>query len=81
MDQNKMALDNILGQLAGEVNLACKLHEPMNSWHEAYAVILEELEEFWEEVKKKKPDPQRIEEELRQVAAMAVRAQLDLLPI
>ena len=29
-------------------------HKPINSAHEGYAVILEELDEFWDEVKKKR---------------------------
>lgn len=41
-----------------------------NSMHEAYAVILEELDEFWDSVKANKIDP----EELIQVIATARRA-------
>lgn len=59
---------------------AMSKHAPMNSAHEAYAVILEELDEFWDEVKKKRS--QRSEpgmcEELTQIAAMAIRAIVDL---
>lgn len=56
----------------------------MNSFHEGYAVLLEEVEEFWDEVKKKrqKRDPAKMLEELVQVAAMTMRIVLDrgLLP-
>ena len=45
-----------------------------NSMHEAYAVIKEELDEFWEGVKNNDPDPI----ELLQVAATAQRAMIEL---
>lgn len=45
-----------------------------NSWHEAYAIMLEELDEFWESVKANDPDPR----ELLQIAALARRALLEL---
>jgi hypothetical protein len=52
----------------------------MNNQHEAYAVILEELEEFWDECKKKPQNrtPVAMRYELIQVAAMAVRTIIDL---
>jgi glutamyl-tRNA reductase len=48
--------------------------------HEAYAVILEEVEEFWEEVRKKQSerDIRAMREELVQIAAMAMKAAADL---
>lgn len=52
--------------------------KPMNSAHEAYAVIQEELDEAWDEIKKKTIDRQALREELIQVAAMAMRAIGDL---
>ena len=55
-------------------------HGPQNSAHEAYAVILEEVEEFWEEVKKKREARSKAKmlSELVQIAAMAQRAAEDL---
>ncbi len=50
----------------------------MNSAHEGYAVILEELDELWDEVKSKNPDKARMREEAIQVAAMAARFVEDL---
>lgn len=54
--------------------------KPFKSAHEAYAVILEELEEFWWEVRKRDQwrSPAGMRRELIQVAAMAVRAIEDL---
>lgn len=63
-----------------ELNAAAQNHKPMNSLHEAYAVILEELDELWEQVKLKQRlrNSTNIKTELRQIAAMALRALVDL---
>jgi len=55
---------------------ACAKHGDFNSLHEAYAVILEEVDEFWDEVKKKKEvrDSERIREELIDIAAACLKA-------
>ena len=70
----------IADSVDAECQRAMSLHEPMNSVHEAYAVILEELDEFWEEVRKKKNErnPRQMCQELTQIAAMAIRAIHDL---
>lgn len=54
-------------------------HRPINSVHEGYAVILEELEEFWAEVMKKAKDRDRrnMAKELAQIAAMCQRTAED----
>ena len=51
---------------------------PFKNVHEGYAVILEELDELWDEIKKKNPDKGRLRDEAKQVAAMALRFMLDL---
>lgn len=63
-----------------EVRRATELHGPFNSAHEAYAIILEELDEFKAQVWKKPAnrDPGNMREELVQIAAMATRAAMDL---
>lgn len=63
-----------------ELDRAMRLHGPMNSAHEAYAVILEEVDELWEEVRKKRDARSRLKmrSELIQIAAMACRAIYDL---
>lgn len=43
-----------------------------NSPHEGYAVLLEEVDELWHEIKGAQ-DPRRIRDEAKQVAAMAIR--------
>ena len=53
---------------------------PMASPHEGYAVMLEEFDELWDEIKKSKPgnaNRERIRKEAIQVAAMAYRFLVD----
>lgn len=57
-----------------EVFRAAIFHGPSNSMHESYAVLLEELDEFWDEVKKKEPNLDNACVELVQIAAMACKA-------
>lgn len=76
--QTRVAM--VLNIVAEELSRACKLHNGMNSAHEAYSVILEELDEFWEEVRKKREyrSAETMKKELVQIAAMACRAIVDL---
>jgi hypothetical protein len=69
-----------LRDLIQELLSAEAQHAPLNSLHEAWAVIYEELDELWEEVRKKRVARQaaRIRTELLQIAAMAWRAARDL---
>lgn len=68
-------LQQFLHDVADEVRRAETLHAPLNSAHEAYAVILEELDEFKAEVWKKasRRDLAAMRQELLQVAAMCAR--------
>lgn len=47
---------------------------PITSVHAAYGIIKEELEEFWDEVKRQERNRAKMAEELIQVAAMCQRA-------
>lgn len=64
-----------------ELVQARKLHPPIHSLHEGYAVLLEEVDELWEQVrmKKEKRDMFTIGKELVQIAAMAQRMAEDLI--
>ncbi|MFB3894299.1 MAG: hypothetical protein ACE15C_20025 [Phycisphaerae bacterium] len=70
--------------VAAELARARQKHSDMNSAHEAYAVILEELDEFWEMVKtddhKFSDGQDRMVAELVQIAAMCQRAAEDVFP-
>lgn len=67
-----------LDDVDAELTRAQEKFLPMHSAHEAYGVLLEELDEFWDEVKMKVQDRAAMRRELIQVAAMAVRAIEDL---
>ena len=54
-------------------------YPPFHNLHEAYAVILEEMDELWAEIKKKNPNKNLVRAEAIQVAAMAIRLADDLL--
>lgn len=59
-----------LDLVAGEYDRARQKHPPMHSLHEGYAVLLEEVDELWDEIKKKNPDKMNLLEECAQIAAM-----------
>lgn len=66
--------------VAKEMNRADEAHgRHYASAHEAESVLREEMDEFWDEVKKKKRNPGRMYEELIQVAAVACRYASQLL--
>jgi len=71
--------DEFLLAVKIEVGRTMVLHPAtLQTPHEAYAVMLEELEEFWAEVKKKRHSKSDMKNELIQLAAMACRTVEDL---
>ena len=75
-------VEDVCIEVRDEVIRATSHHGPMTSAHEGYAVLLEEVDELWEEVKKnprKHPETfAKRREEAIQIAAMAVRFVLDV---
>ena len=57
-------------------------HTKFNSEHEGWAVIMEEVDELWDEIKKKKEkrDKKILMKEAIQISAMAMRFASDLCP-
>lgn len=68
-------LDKTLEEVREELVRATSLYQPFRSAHEGYAILLEEVDELWEEVRKKPSvsDKRLMREEAVQIAAMAVR--------
>jgi hypothetical protein len=75
-------MQSILDVVNDEIERAVELHGSYNSLHEGYGVMMEEVEEFWEQVKlnpaklndvDKQVRKQQLRDELIQVAAVAVR--------
>ena len=64
--------------ILNEAYRAADLYPDFNSPHEGYAVIKEEVDELWEEIKKKDRDPEQLRKEAIQVGAMALRFLVDL---
>lgn len=73
-----MKLDAFLSLVRMEVIRATEKHRPMNSAHEAYAVILEELDELWYEITRDRGYAPAAFEEVTQIAAMCARYIIDL---
>jgi len=76
-----IVLKRIVFDVAQEYFRATALYKPFNSAHEGYATLLEEMDELWEEVKKR-PDAVSKDEmrsEAIQVAAMAIRFIFDVI--
>ncbi len=81
MTLNEVKQLGVVAEVIVELRQAMLNHKPINSLHEGYGVILEELDEFWEEVRKQEKDRQsyRQRKEMIQVAAMAIRIILDVI--
>lgn len=71
-----MTLENILEDITREFRSAVHTWGGFSSLHEAYAIVLEEVDELWEEVKSSQKNPEHIKlarKEAIQVATMAIR--------
>ena len=62
---------SVIEEIVAEYSRACGMHPAMNSAHEGFAVLQEEVDELWHEVKHGTPAQARAE--AIQVAAMALR--------
>ena len=83
----KTDLANIGYEVTREHSRARSIHGPMHSLHEGYAVLKEEVDEFWDLVKMNRTKMSdleltvhmsKIREELLQVSAMAQRLIMDV---
>lgn len=69
-----------INEVCEELTKAMERYPSFKSFHEGYAIILEELDELWDEVKPKPSlrDKEKLRAEAKQVAAMAIRFMIDL---
>lgn len=71
-------LRRVVIPVLNELQRARLKHAPMASAHEGWAVIYEEVDELWDEVRRRNPNRLKLAEEASQVAAMAMRFLLDV---
>ena len=64
--------EQYVARIVDEFNRASAKFKPFNSKHEGYAVLAEEVEELWDDIKSD-ADWDHLETEAIQVAAMALR--------
>ena len=76
--KEKLLLDELLDAIKEEFLQATEKFDRFYSAHEGYAVIKEELDELWEEIKKKDRSDGQMYLEAKQVAAMGLRFMYDL---
>lgn len=69
-----------LEEVVKELKMATTNYPPMLSAHEGYAILKEEVDELWDEIKKKplKRTKTAMRAEAKQCAAMAIRFMLDI---
>lgn len=65
--------ERIATQARIEAGLAYIKHGDLHSLHEGYGVLMEEVEELFDEIKNKNHDPGDVFKESLQVAAVAIR--------
>lgn len=64
----------VVQDIAEEVERSIAKHGDFNqSAHQGYAVILEEVNELWDEIKAQVPDKVKMRKEAVQIAAMCVK--------
>lgn len=75
-----MTKEEAIAQVTFELNKAIETYPRFNSAHEGYAVLLEEVDELWDEVRVKQGsrDIVAMRAEAVQVAAMALRFLVDV---
>ena len=73
-----MSLKEAFNLIYQETYDASKRYPSFHSSHEGYAVLKEEVDELWEEIKKKDRDPEKLRKEAVQVGVMALRFLVDL---
>ena len=68
----------ILDALRDELEFAFKKFPAFRSYHEGYAIIKEEVDELWDDIKANKGGEPAAAREALQIAAMAIRYIVDV---
>lgn len=68
-----MNIQTAMRKILHEHNSAIARFKPLNSPHEGHAVIREEFDELWVEVKRREQDHAAMEKEAIQLGAMVIR--------
>lgn len=71
-DKRKLRARELVQEVLAEYDRAAERYAPMNSRHEGFGVLLEEVEELWDEVKKNGA-AYAVKHEAIQACAMALR--------
>jgi len=78
MATNQGLLTEILGEVSNEIERSAEKHAPHNSVHETYGILMEEVAEFFDEIRQQKLNPYSARKELVQIASVAIKAIHDL---
>lgn len=73
-----MKPEDAISLIITEYGRASSIHGKFNSPHEGYAIMLEEFDELWDEIKQREPNILNIKEEVVQIGAMAMRFLVDI---
>ena len=73
-------MESAIKEVMDELIVAMEKHPSMRSPHEGFAILNEEVDELWDEIRRPQDihDRERMREECVQVAAMAIRFMVDL---
>ena len=77
MRSTLMVDEKLLEEISEEIESARKKYGKIANTHEAYSIILEELDEFWDSIKGKE-DMQKTRKELIQVVSACLMALEDV---
>lgn len=75
--------DALINAIEKELEFARSNYPSFSSAHEGYSILAEEVDELWThvKVKQKNRDPEEMQKEAIQIAAMAIRFALDVCAI
>ena len=77
-NDNKEKISIAIQDIQKELQNAISKYSSLNSAHEGYSVILEKLDELWDEIKQQNQSKEQMRNEAVQVAAMALRFIIDV---